>query len=116
MNINGALLVKMIETDMQHRDIKGFLLQEETAENPAQIPVHANEVVYVCLFQAADPAGLHVVLRSATNAVRYNEHNTSEGFNNIISKHLSSIKVDNHSQTPNIIVRYIRVKFNAPNR
>jgi len=128
MNTNDTLLTQMIKQDMQIKGVSCYHLTDRVIDNPEQINVGANEVVYVSYFSTKqrDPFTLSMV--SGTTQITYNEKNTKTHYkgkirgsgnyydyleSSLISRHWSNVKITFKGEQTGFFLRYVKVKILA---
>ena len=127
MNINDALLVKMIEKDMLARGVAEqnyAIVDDRIAVSPTQIVLASNQAVYACSFLTTTPNDFAIRVLSGTSAANYTPQTTKvnpDGSfeSQIITPHFSTIHIQNITPNPRLepipfFLRYIRIVYNIP--
>jgi len=119
MNISDTLLIKMIEKDMLTRGIaeQNYVITEDRVlENPTQITVRGNEIIYVCYFSTNTPNGFTIRVVSGLSQAIYTPNTTKINHtgnfeSSVITTHNSTIFFNNLQNSP-FFIRYVKVTFN----
>ena len=105
------LLYRLIELDLKTKGKTICHISDELVNEPTEIEVGANEVVYTYLFHTntADEFSLDMI--SPTEVINYNFNNVQNGSNTLIKSHWGKIKFSGATLLPNFTIQYVRIKF-----
>ena len=109
MNANDTLLQQIIVLDEINKGNKIISIQDALIQNPKEIRIGANEIVYVYFFSSNYPV-FNIQLITASKVVNYNNNTTLSNTNNQIIRCLGDVKFI-FNENENFYVQYVKINY-----
>jgi len=108
-----SLLYRLIELDLKTKGKSICHISDEMVQNPKEIEVGANEVVYTYNFMASLTYPFNVSILSPTEKINFTHFNVIGGSNDLIKAHWGKIKIDVIANPQYFYIQYLRIKFTS---
>ena len=105
-----SLLYKIIELDFDNKGAKVMVIEDVLAENPVEIEIESNQVIYAYHFYTNSQNPYKVQAISPTQKVIYSNFNSVKGSNNSIKAHWGNLRFLGEVP-PTYFVQYLLITF-----